>query len=117
MNAPCFTGRVQAQQPAASLCATTSIRGVQVPQCSIRAHRISGSRHMPAVTCSAPATERALRPDSTGRFGRFGGKYVPETLITALAELEQAYAEAMNDAKFRVSGMGRRTECLGCIPR
>ena len=47
-----------------------------------------------------PAVER---PDSTGRFGRFGGKYVPETLITALAELEQAYAEAMNDPEFIVS--------------
>ncbi|NBO30294.1 MAG: tryptophan synthase subunit beta [Cyanobacteria bacterium WB6_1B_304] len=30
-------------------------------------------------------------PDSHGRFGRFGGKYVPETLMPALAELETAY--------------------------
>lgn len=52
----------------------------------------------------AVASEPVLqRPDDTGRFGRFGGKYVPETLITALAELEQAYAEAINDPAFTVS--------------
>ncbi len=31
------------------------------------------------------------RPDALGRFGIFGGKYVPETLMPALAELEEAY--------------------------
>jgi tryptophan synthase beta chain len=41
------------------------------------------------------------RPDATGRFGKFGGKYVPETLITALAELEAAYAEVKNDPQFQ----------------
>jgi tryptophan synthase beta chain len=35
-----------------------------------------------------------------GRFGRFGGRYVPETLVPALLELEQAYAEARADAAF-----------------
>ncbi|MDQ6611678.1 MAG: tryptophan synthase subunit beta [Gemmatimonadota bacterium] len=35
------------------------------------------------------------------RFGKFGGRYVPETLIPALDELEVAYASAMNDASFR----------------
>ena len=35
------------------------------------------------------------------RFGQFGGKYVPETLIPALDELEEAYATAQNDASFR----------------
>ncbi len=34
------------------------------------------------------------------RFGIFGGRYVPETLIRALDELEIAYAEAMTDPKF-----------------
>jgi tryptophan synthase beta chain len=37
---------------------------------------------------------------STGRFGRFGGRYVPETLVPALLELETAYAAAQADAKF-----------------
>ncbi len=35
------------------------------------------------------------------RFGAFGGKYVPETLIPALDELEIAYARAQNDPAFR----------------
>ncbi|HWV58707.1 MAG TPA: tryptophan synthase subunit beta, partial [Longimicrobiales bacterium] len=40
-------------------------------------------------------------PPDSGRFGRFGGRYVPETLIAALDELEQAYAEAREDPGFR----------------
>jgi tryptophan synthase beta chain len=37
---------------------------------------------------------------STGRFGAYGGRYVPETLMAALEELEQAYAEAQADPAF-----------------
>ncbi len=40
-------------------------------------------------------------PDNKGRFGPYGGRYVPETVIFALDELEQAYARAKRDAKFR----------------
>ncbi len=36
-----------------------------------------------------------------GRFGRFGGRYVPETLIPALDELETAYARLSGDADFK----------------
>jgi tryptophan synthase beta chain len=39
-------------------------------------------------------------PDASGRFGRFGGKFVPETLMAALTELEQAYEAARADASF-----------------
>ena len=35
------------------------------------------------------------------RFGQFGGRYVPETLIPALDELEDAYASASRDAAFQ----------------
>jgi tryptophan synthase beta chain len=35
------------------------------------------------------------------RFGRYGGQYVPETLMPALAELEAAWTEARDDASFR----------------
>jgi len=38
-------------------------------------------------------------PDSRGRFGKFGGKFVPETLMPALQELEEAYREAKKDKK------------------
>ncbi len=40
-------------------------------------------------------------PNSRGRFGVYGGRYVPETLIPALDELTQAYEEAMADAEFK----------------
>ncbi|MFJ7737828.1 tryptophan synthase subunit beta [Lysinibacillus sp. NPDC097287] len=39
-------------------------------------------------------------PTKEGRFGKFGGRYVPETLMTALLELEEAYDEAMADKAF-----------------
>jgi tryptophan synthase beta chain len=39
-------------------------------------------------------------PDVRGRFGAYGGRYVPETLVTPLEELERAYAEAQADAGF-----------------
>ncbi len=42
----------------------------------------------------------AARPTALGRFGRYGGQYVPETLMPALAELEQAASEAWNDPEF-----------------
>lgn len=40
-------------------------------------------------------------PDERGRFGDFGGKFVPETLMAALAELERAYQETREDQEFR----------------
>jgi len=40
------------------------------------------------------------RPDEHGRYGRYGGKFVPEILIPALEELETAYAEARSDPAF-----------------
>jgi tryptophan synthase beta chain len=40
-------------------------------------------------------------PDAQGRFGRFGGRYVPETLLSALEQLEAAYAAARADACFQ----------------
>ncbi|BAZ09715.1 tryptophan synthase beta subunit [Calothrix sp. NIES-4071] len=41
------------------------------------------------------------RPDALGRFGRFGGKYVPETLMPALFELETAYQQYRNEPSFQ----------------
>ena len=40
------------------------------------------------------------RPDVGGRFGTFGGKFVPETLVPALLELESAFDEALADSAF-----------------
>jgi tryptophan synthase beta chain len=39
-------------------------------------------------------------PDEKGHFGMYGGKYVPETLVQAITELEQAYMEVKNDPSF-----------------
>ena len=48
-----------------------------------------------------PIWVRPPVPDARGRFGQFGGKYAPETLMPALDELESAYAEARRDPKFQ----------------
>jgi tryptophan synthase beta chain len=49
----------------------------------------------------SPASTNTQYPDSQGRFGRFGGKYVPETLMPALAELETAYQQYRQDPQFQ----------------
>ncbi|MBX7121605.1 MAG: tryptophan synthase subunit beta [Opitutaceae bacterium] len=51
---------------------------------------------MPATLAIDPA---AL-PDASGHFGRYGGVFVPETLMTALAELGDVYDSARNDPAF-----------------
>ncbi|MHB8576687.1 MAG: tryptophan synthase subunit beta [Dehalococcoidia bacterium] len=43
---------------------------------------------------------RAL-PDERGRFGEFGGRYVPETLMAAVLELQTAYAQLKDDETFQ----------------
>jgi len=40
-------------------------------------------------------------PDEYGRFGKFGGRYVPETLMNALIELEEAFKKYSKDEKFQ----------------
>ncbi len=40
-------------------------------------------------------------PDATGHFGQYGGMFVPETLMTALQELEREYNSARKDPAFR----------------
>jgi tryptophan synthase beta chain len=51
----------------------------------------------------------AKNKNTPGRFGIYGGRYVPETLMAALVELEQAYDKAKHDRKFQA----RLTELLG----
>ena len=41
------------------------------------------------------------QPDSKGFYGRFGGQFVPETLMTAVLELDQAYRQAKEDPAFQ----------------
>lgn len=42
----------------------------------------------------------ATQADSRGRFGRFGGQYIPETLMNAVIELDEAYRYYKNDPAF-----------------
>ena len=42
-----------------------------------------------------------LFPDDRGRFGDFGGKFIPETLMAAVSELESAYTEAKENDDFQ----------------
>ena len=46
-------------------------------------------------------SESTVWPDSRGRFGDFGGKFVPATLMAALEELEEAYGAAKVDKEFQ----------------
>jgi tryptophan synthase beta chain len=48
-----------------------------------------------------PTTVSTTTPDALGRFGQFGGKYVPETLMPALAELEAAFNQYRHDPVFQ----------------
>src|SRR5512147_3246911 len=41
------------------------------------------------------------QPDSTGHFGPYGGRFVPEVLMAPLEELELAYREASKDPEFQ----------------
>ena len=49
----------------------------------------------------------AVFPDERGRFGDFGGKFIPETLMAAVAELEEAYNHVKTDEDFqaRLNGL------------
>ncbi|MFO0017381.1 MAG: tryptophan synthase subunit beta [Synechococcaceae cyanobacterium] len=67
------------------------------PPVTATVHSTSG----PASAGPDPASlAPAARPDALGRFGPFGGPYVPETLMPAVAELEAAAAAAWADASF-----------------
>src|SRR3954463_380948 len=53
---------------------------------------------MPATIDSG--RDHSALPDAFGRFGAFGGRFVPETLMDALNQLSEAYDEARNDPAF-----------------
>ena len=52
-------------------------------------------------------------PDRHGHFGPFGGRYVAETLMTALVDLERDYRDAVRDARFRAELAGMLREYAG----
>ncbi|MGH7411858.1 MAG: tryptophan synthase subunit beta [Candidatus Methylomirabilis sp.] len=52
-------------------------------------------------------------PDPNGHFGRYGGKFVPETLMAALEELEQVYLKAKADPAFASEMQGYLRDYVG----
>ena len=60
-----------------------------------------------------PIPSLQQRPDLQGRFGQFGGKYVPETLMPALAELEQAFYQYRDEAAFQAELQGLLKDYVG----
>jgi tryptophan synthase beta chain len=57
---------------------------------------------MPVSQPSSPAPRPwSQQPDPAGRFGPYGGRFVPETLMPALAELATAYEDAQRDPAFQ----------------
>jgi tryptophan synthase beta chain len=53
------------------------------------------------------------RPDALGRFGKFGGKYVPETLMPALFELEAAFQQYRAEPDFQQELQGLLRDYVG----
>jgi tryptophan synthase beta chain len=47
------------------------------------------------------AVTQTTLPDAQGRFGPYGGRYVPETLMYPLQQLEEEYFRAQHDAEFQ----------------
>lgn len=58
-------------------------------------------------------TDAQTRPDQLGRFGQFGGKYVPETLMPALSELETAFHHYFADPNFQSELQGLLRDYVG----
>ena len=52
-------------------------------------------------------------PDERGRFGQFGGRFVPETLMNAIEELEREYAKALADDQFQAELQSLATHYVG----
>jgi tryptophan synthase beta chain len=60
-----------------------------------------------STVSTQPVAPTTAQPDSRGRFGHYGGRFVPEALIAALDELTVAYTDARCDPEFtaRLSGL------------
>lgn len=67
----------------------------------------------PTVAATPTPLAVSVRPDGLGRFGQFGGKYVPETLMPALAELEAAFYQYRDDADFKTELDGLLKDYVG----
>ncbi len=62
--------------------------------------RTEGTHEARDTATGASGYQHGVFPDARGRYGEFGGRFVPESLMAALDELEQAYEAARNDSTF-----------------
>lgn len=65
------------------------------------------------IRSGSPFNPSSQYPDAQGRFGKFGGKYVPETLMPALAELEAAFHTFKTDPDFQQELTGLLRDYVG----
>jgi tryptophan synthase beta chain len=79
----------------------SKITKVKAPPLSRRGN--ASGRSAGRTNSAAPTRARtgAPAPHGAGRFGVYGGRYVPETLMAALDELEREYEKAKKDPRFR----------------
>jgi UMF1 family MFS transporter len=62
--------------------------------------RIGLTMIQPAPTSATPPPKLSAVPNEAGRFGAFGGTYVPETLVAALKQLDDLYTQVCGDKQF-----------------
>ena len=94
-NAHILTREAQNPSNAATASGRTSIRQYQV-HCTLAADVHTRDQDDVRVL------KGHERPDSFGRYGIYGGKYVPETLMAALSNLEEGYRATIKDPEFQV---------------
>ena len=70
---------------------------------------------MPPTTANGP--DLLTLPDALGRFGAFGGRFVPETLMDALNGLAAAYDEARADPAFQTRAGRTTSSTTSAAPR
>jgi tryptophan synthase beta chain len=59
------------------------------------------------------AATQPVHPDARGRYGEFGGRYVPETLVPALDRLQAGVARHLHDAQFQAQFTGELRSWVG----
>ena len=65
------------------------------------------------MNATTPPNSWSAYPDENGRFGNFGGRYVAETLMPLVLELDRAYSEAKADPTFQAELAGYMTHYVG----
>ena len=65
------------------------------------------------ATATDTLSDPAVVPDARGRFGLFGGRFVPETLMDALDKLTTAYEDTKRDPSFQAELDGLLADYVG----